>query len=103
VGMERSDVCRVQVVGKYSVGMERSDVGSEQVEGDIAWVWSVVMWPVSKWGGFRVGMERSNVCSKQVGAIKRGYGTYLCGQKARGGDKAWVCSVVISAVSKGGI
>ena len=34
----------------YSLGMERSDVGSEQVGGDIAWVWSIVMWAVSKLG-----------------------------------------------------
>jgi hypothetical protein len=37
--------------------------------GDIAWVWSVVMWAVSKLGRFSVVMERSDVGSEQVGAI----------------------------------
>ena len=35
----------------------------------IVWVWSVVMWAVSKWGRYSVGMERSDVGSEQVGAI----------------------------------
>jgi hypothetical protein len=52
VGMERIDVGSDQVGGRYNVGMERTEVGSEQfVGGDIAWVWSVVMCAVSKWGG----------------------------------------------------
>ena len=59
-------MCSEQV-GAYNVGMDRCVVGSEQVvfcsvcmepsdlafskwRDDIAWLWSVVMWAVSKWG-----------------------------------------------------
>jgi hypothetical protein len=37
--------------GRYSVGMERSDVDIEQFGGgELASVWSVVMWAVRNWG-----------------------------------------------------
>ena len=89
------------------MGMERSDLCSEQVRGDIAWLfsvvmwtiskkggdiarlWSIVMWAVSKWGRFSLGMERCDVGSQpvvgySVGMLRSDVGSEQVGAIERG-------------------
>ena len=43
-------MCAVSKWVEFNLVMERSVVGIDQVVGYISWVWSVVLWAVSKWG-----------------------------------------------------
>jgi hypothetical protein len=84
------------------VGMERSDVCSKQVGGDIAWLWSVVMWKMSKLGDIACGRERRDVGFEQVGCYSVVMERSDMGSEQVWGDTAWVWIVVMLAVSKWG-